>query len=232
MTADLGKRPPGAGSGAGDGTGAHEDAAPRVRASDAEREAVVERLREATAEGRLSLEELADRCEAAYLARHRDDLERIAADLPAAGPAPARPQGAPAGAAATGVYRSKAGDVRVDEPVLDPSGHLTAISGLGDLTLDLAHVRPPSTGELRVTARAWAGDVRLIVPEGVDLRVEGDVRNRTGRRGKQPVPKDAPRVLVKGTEILGDVVVQGPRGSRSSWREWIDEAVDAALDLI
>ena len=36
-----------------------------VRASDAEREATIERLRDAAAEGRLTFEELADRIEAA-----------------------------------------------------------------------------------------------------------------------------------------------------------------------
>ncbi|GAA2096160.1 hypothetical protein GCM10009801_65510 [Streptomyces albiaxialis] len=212
MTAELGKRLP--------------DAQPRVRASDAEREAVVERLREATAEGRLTLEELADRCEAAYLARYRDDLDRVAADLPAPGPA----EGA-SGPGASGVYRTKAGDATYDHPEPDPSGRLTATSGLGDLTLNLAHVRAPSTGELRVTAKAWAGDVRLIVPEGVDLRVQGSVRDRTGKR-KQPVPKDAPRVHVSGTAILGEVVVVRPRGGRSALREWIEEAVDTALDFL
>ena len=45
-----------------------------VRASDAEREAVVERLRVATAEGRLTFGELAERTEAAYTATTRGEL--------------------------------------------------------------------------------------------------------------------------------------------------------------
>jgi len=40
------------------------DPSGKVRASDAEREAVVERLREATAEGRLTFGELTERTEA------------------------------------------------------------------------------------------------------------------------------------------------------------------------
>jgi hypothetical protein len=53
-----------------------------VRASDDEREAVVERLRAASAEGRLTLEELTTRTEAAYGARTRGELVEITADPP------------------------------------------------------------------------------------------------------------------------------------------------------
>jgi hypothetical protein len=55
----------------------------RGRASDAEREAAVARLRDAAGEGRLSLEELAERVEAADGARTRGDLAGRVADLPA-----------------------------------------------------------------------------------------------------------------------------------------------------
>lgn len=55
-----------------------------VRASDAEREQVVGRLREATAEGRLTLEEFAERVELAYGARDHDEIARLTADLPSA----------------------------------------------------------------------------------------------------------------------------------------------------
>lgn len=54
-----------------------------VRASDAERDATVNRLREATAEGRLTLEELTDRIEAAGNAVMRSDLMPLTSDLPA-----------------------------------------------------------------------------------------------------------------------------------------------------
>ena len=53
-----------------------------VRASDAERDATVNRLREAAAEGRLTLEELTDRIEAAAGAVMRSDLVPLTSDLP------------------------------------------------------------------------------------------------------------------------------------------------------
>ena len=56
-------------------------------ASDADRDRAAERLRAATAEGRLSSEELEERLERAFSARTDAELEPLVADLPA----PARP---------------------------------------------------------------------------------------------------------------------------------------------
>src|SRR5438105_664968 len=55
---------------------------PSVRASDAEREEVVARLRGHSVDGRLTLEEFAQRVDAAYAATTRAELERVTADLP------------------------------------------------------------------------------------------------------------------------------------------------------
>lgn len=60
-----------------------EQRAPEVRASDAEREQAVERLRKASVEGRLTLEEVVERSEAAYAAKTHRELERLTLDLPA-----------------------------------------------------------------------------------------------------------------------------------------------------
>jgi Flp pilus assembly protein TadB len=53
-----------------------------LRASDADREAIAERLRKATIEGRLVAEELEDRLEAAFAARTYGQLDAVVADLP------------------------------------------------------------------------------------------------------------------------------------------------------
>jgi uncharacterized protein DUF1707 len=53
-----------------------------VRASDAEREAVVAQLHEALGDGRLDLDETEERVAAAYAARHRSDLPPLLSDLP------------------------------------------------------------------------------------------------------------------------------------------------------
>ncbi len=54
-----------------------------LRASDADRHAVAERLRGAAGEGRLEPEELEERLHAALRARTYGDLQRLLADLPA-----------------------------------------------------------------------------------------------------------------------------------------------------
>jgi hypothetical protein len=53
-----------------------------LRAADADREYVAERLRKATAEGRLLAEELEERLEATFSARTYGELESVISDLP------------------------------------------------------------------------------------------------------------------------------------------------------
>jgi hypothetical protein len=69
----------------------------QLRASDADREAAAERLRQACLEGRLDSDELDQRLGEAYSARWTADLQRLTADVTP--PAPASPP-APVGYAA------------------------------------------------------------------------------------------------------------------------------------
>jgi hypothetical protein len=66
---------------------------PGIRASDAERERTATRIREAAAEGRLTMGELEERLARVYAATLRHELEPMVADLPA--PGPANPVSAP-----------------------------------------------------------------------------------------------------------------------------------------
>lgn len=61
---------------------------PELRAGDADRDRVIEQLREAYAEGRLTTDELDQRIDAAHQARTMSDLTPLTADLPAPVPAP------------------------------------------------------------------------------------------------------------------------------------------------
>ena len=65
---------------------------PRMRASDVDREEVVQTLLDGIARGLLTLDEGDERVAAAYAARFRDELPRLTADLP---PAPASAPVAP-----------------------------------------------------------------------------------------------------------------------------------------
>ncbi|MEJ2863165.1 DUF1707 SHOCT-like domain-containing protein [Actinomycetospora flava] len=53
-----------------------------VRASDAERELVVQRLQRAVGNGRLTVEEFEERAAAAYAATTRGELAELTKDLP------------------------------------------------------------------------------------------------------------------------------------------------------
>src|SRR4051794_11964263 len=127
-----------------------------VRASDAERDATVERLREAAAEGRLTLEELADRIEAASKAVTRGELVPLTADLPtttAVAPVPKTPA-----IRALGDIKRSGAWVVADE------NHFR--TWLGNIKLDLreAHI---SGNAIHIHARAVFGNVELLVPEGI-----------------------------------------------------------------
>jgi hypothetical protein len=73
---------------------APDPAKPRLRASDADREAAAERLRIAAGEGRLDAVELEERLASAYAARYCDELPPLVSDVTPP-PAPVRPPGPP-----------------------------------------------------------------------------------------------------------------------------------------
>lgn len=195
---------------------------PTVLASDAERENMVERLREAAVEGRLTLEELAERSEAAYLARTRTELMSVGQDLPQV--TPPAPQGPP-GTAGARTFRATFGDLVHRSPVLEHGIEATAV--FGDLTLDLCASPAPSTGELTIAARAIVGDVHLLLPEGVRVemscsQVLGDVRDLTrAHAGPEAI---TPLVRITGAAVLGDIIVAHPDSDRRTyWQKWLDE---------
>ncbi|WP_022926923.1 DUF1707 SHOCT-like domain-containing protein [Patulibacter americanus] len=183
-----------------------------IRASDAERDGTIDVLRDASAEGRLTFEELADRIEAATTATTRGELERLTADLPVdAHPIP-RGSGAAGGAAVVAPVNESTvfGDVRRSGPwrVPDSSRFSTLF---GDIELDL---REAVVGQARVEIDAGTvfGDVTLLVPEGVVVEVRtktffGDSRQKAGLSG----PPGATVVVLTGGTWFGDVRVKSER---------------------
>ena len=71
----------------------------KMRASDRDRQQVVEQLRSALEDGRLTMEEYVDRMEVAYQAATYGDLAPLCADLPASSPVIAGPETAAAATA-------------------------------------------------------------------------------------------------------------------------------------
>jgi Domain of unknown function (DUF1707) len=167
-----------------------------VRASDAEREAAVDHLREAAVEGRLTLEELADRSEAANRAVTRGELARLTADLPV--PLPAAPLPA---------YKvTTMGDVKRAGAWIVP-GESRYRSWMGNIQLDLRQAR---IGAAEVHIHAWTpfGTIDLLVPEGVevDVRAHGKVKQDSAR-----VIPGAPRIVLTGGSRFGVIRVRHKR---------------------
>jgi hypothetical protein len=75
----------------------------KLRASDLDRQEVVDRLRGALEDGRLPMDEYVERVGLAYQAVTYGDLDPLCADLPAAGPVIAAPEAAPRAAAPSAV---------------------------------------------------------------------------------------------------------------------------------
>src|SRR3954454_18881780 len=133
-----------------------------VRASDPERDATVERLRDAAAEGRLTLEELTDRIEAASSAVLRSDLVPLTADLPVA---VGRSHSEPADV-------RKVGDIKRKGAWVVPA-ECRFRSYFGAVIMDLREATMTAQ-ELRIDARTPFGNIVLLVPEGVDVEVRAN----------------------------------------------------------
>src|SRR5829696_3751506 len=180
-----------------DEPGQHERSG-EVRASDAEREAVVERLRVATVEGRLTLGELTERTGAAYTATTRGDLVPITADLPAVPGSPAAPARPDARAdrewvVAVMADSKRQGRWRVERPLV---------------------------------ALAVMGDVKIYVPDGVDVQLSGIavMGDKKVKVREAPAGQPAPRVVVRATVVMGDVKVLGDsyaEPARRTLRAWL-----------
>jgi hypothetical protein len=207
-----------------------------MRASDAEREAVVERLREASVEGRLTLLELTDRTEAAYLAATHAELAQITADLPGNTGLPrdaaARPF-SPSAPAPPGSNRrwyvavmgetKRRGKWRVDQEI-------GAVAVMGDVTIDLREAEVRSN-QIDIVATAVMGDVKIIVPDGVDVDMSGIavMGDKKVDVLEAPPGQNVPVIRIRAYAVMGDVKVIGDSRAKPikrawfAWSEWLGE---------
>jgi Domain of unknown function (DUF1707)/Cell wall-active antibiotics response 4TMS YvqF len=176
-----------------------------LRASDTERHAAVERLRDGAAAGRLTLEELSDRIELAQGARTRGELEAVVADLPDHSPAPSRPArrwivGILSGAEAGGRWR------------LGEDTRAVAVLGSADVDLREAEL---SSAEPTLTAVSVLGEIEITVPEGVDVELRSfSLLGGIEARKPPPAPPGAPRIVIRAFTLLGSVELRPPTEPR------------------
>ncbi|MGY1773187.1 DUF1707 SHOCT-like domain-containing protein [Blastococcus sp. SYSU D00813] len=185
-----------------------------VRASDAERQAVVDRLTAAGAEGRLDPDELRTRSEAAYAAVTVGELAALTADLPRAGdlPVPAAaapaPRPGPAGGSGSGPVVAVFGGTE-RRGRWRPATRQRATAVFGGVVLDYREADLPP-GPLHVRATAVFGGVDLVLPEGATVELTGfslfggrDVKARGGSG-----PAGGPAVHVRAVAVFGGVTVR------------------------
>ncbi|MFE7463330.1 DUF1707 domain-containing protein [Streptomyces sp. NPDC057499] len=174
--------------------------AARMRASDADREAVVEQLREAAAEGRIDLDELDTRLGQALAAKTYAELAPLTEDLVPIEVAMGEPLVLKGGL--HGVKRAGAWKV---PPVIRAQG------GMGGVRIDFTRAEC-RLREIALEVRGEMGGVRIVVPEGwtVDSdRVDQGLGVLKDRTTSERTP-GAPVLRMTGSSGMGGVYVRHP----------------------
>jgi hypothetical protein len=179
-----------------------------TRASDRERDDTVTRLQVAFADGRLDDAEFDARVRAALQARTRGDLDRLAADLPAAAPAAAGTALATAGLPRPGrlslAYKTslrRGGRWRVP-------ARFTAISYKGGTVIDLRAAELTSA-VTTIRAIAYKTRIQVIAPPGIRVEISGiGVTSADEAARTALVPANAPVIHVRGLAYKGHVEIR------------------------
>ncbi len=193
-----------------------EEAAPaKLRASHSDRDRVVEALRVAAGDGRLTAEELDERLEAALTARTYSELAVLTADLPALGAqpgsmAPSQPKDLVRIDCGSGAAR------RDGQWVVPQRMEVRVTSGAVKLDLTAAIITSPT---LKIDAEVRSGALTLITRPGIVVDTD-NVAVRSGTVKTRPHP-EAPvilRVEVSGKVNSGSFTARPPR--RTFW-QWL-----------
>lgn len=191
---------------------------PNMRVSNAEREAIIAKLHAATEEGRLDLDEFADRSRQAYEARTYGEVERLLADLPegtgsVAVPAAKAPVEGPAELRLNPVGSSVE---RRGEWIVPP--RVVVTGSMSSVKLDCRHaVINGST--VRIDVDFNMSSLEVVLPAGahaVDDGVKatfGSVTNLASYKGERGV-----RFVIAGHARLGSIKVRHER--RFLWWRW------------
>jgi len=190
-----------------------------LRASDIDRDQVVDVLRDALMSGRLSQDEHSDRLEQTLQARTLGELEPITRDLLVPG------QAAPP-ASAVPVPLASNSPVPIEEPANPAESFDTmvaifgggerkgrwrvkrrtnAVAVFGGHDLDMTDAVFEGR-EVTIWAFAVFGGIDITVPEGVSVRNEGvGIFGAFAARGSDDPDPNAPVVVVKGLALFGGV---------------------------
>jgi hypothetical protein len=199
------------------GRGDEAESPGELRASHGDRDRVVELLRVAAGDGRLTAEELDERLEVALTARTHSELAVLTADLPTApGPAAAWPVPKPKEVVRIDCH---SGSAKRDGRWIVPQ-RIEVRATSGSVTLDFteAVIVQPS---LQIHADVRSGSLTLVTKPGVLVDTD-DVAIRSGSvRIRAPWSPDLPvtlRIEVSGKVGSGSLSARPPH--RTFW-QWL-----------
>jgi hypothetical protein len=188
-----------------------ESAAPtsgvEPRAGDAERELVAEKLRVAAGEGRIDLAELDERLERAYRAKTYRELDALLADLP-----DHRPPGVLATPVpGTMLLKTHGSTVKQNGRWTVPR-KIVAEAGVPNIVIDFT-LASCTHRDVTVEASCGVGTIKLIVPRGWTVRIDGSSTNTSRISNKADAPPDpaSPTLTLIGHPRSGRISIRQPR---------------------
>jgi hypothetical protein len=186
-----------------------------LRASHEDRDRVVELLRMAAGDGRLSADELDQRLEVALTARTYGELAALTRDLPAA-------PGLTTAAEPKDLIRieSGSGSARRDGRWVVPRRMEIRVRS-GSVRLDFTEA-VITQATLRIGVEVNSGSLTLITKPGIVVDA-GDISVRSGSVTVRP-PEDLPALLsiqVSGKVGSGSVTARPPRLPRRTFWQWL-----------
>ncbi|MDT0396480.1 MULTISPECIES: DUF1707 domain-containing protein [Streptomyces] len=174
-----------------------------LRASHDDREAVVEQLRDAAAEGRIDLDELDARLEQAWKSKTYAELAVLTADLPRVSSAG---EELPPLVLKGGMHGASRGPGRWEVP-----GRVIAHGGLAGVKVDFTRVECRLT-EVAVEAYGEAAGVTIVIPEGWAADTSGMDPGIGGLKDKTTPDRlpGTPLIRLTGSGGMAGVVIRHP----------------------
>lgn len=201
---------------------------PDMRASDADREAIAERLRDGFAEGRLDTEEFEQRLDAVYTSRTLSELRPLVRDLPQPGEgkrelsvrgtdaAPSKRWEGRFGAKPTSRFgvAVMGGFTRKGRWTMPRVFNCLALMGGGDVDLREAKFEER---EVHLRAVAVMGGVDIVVPHDAEVVINGvGIMGGFDDSAMGEGVSEGPRIVISGLAFCGgvDVTRKPPRETK------------------
>lgn len=187
-----------------------------TRASDAERERIAERLREAVAEGRLDMEEFDERLDATFKARTHGELAPLVSDLPAPGTTTDVALAPESGRWADRIGREQATSKGAfafwggfgRKGTWTVGRKFTAVVFQAGGEIDLREARFEDR-DVVIRCFTIMGGVHVTVPPDMEVEVRGfGLMGGFGEVGERQVSPGSPRVIITGFALMGGVGVE------------------------